>query len=132
KHDVNDDGFLDMPIYNQINIMNRWQYTNAEKGFVSFINLKFLNDDKQAGELDFNPNNDKLTTNHWGSEIDTKRYEVSAKLGYVNPEIPWQSIGVQTAFSSHEQQSYFGLNTYDITHNSLYANAIYNSIISDS
>ncbi|SFD12169.1 TonB-dependent receptor [Algibacter pectinivorans] len=131
-HDVNDDGFLDMPKFNQINLMNRWQYTDTEKGFVSFVNLKFLNDEKQMGELDFNPETDKLTTNNWGGEIDTKRYEISAKFGYVNPEIPWQSIGVQTAFSSHKQDSYFGLNTYDITHNSLYANAIYNSIISDS
>lgn len=132
KHDVNDDGFLDMPLYNQINVMNRWQYIDMEKGFVSFLNLKVLNDEKQMGELGFNPNIDKLTTNAWGSEIDTRRYEVSGKFGYVNPEIPWQSIGVQTAFSSHIQESYFGLNEYDITHNSLYVNAIYNSIISDS
>ncbi|MFD0989117.1 TonB-dependent receptor domain-containing protein [Mariniflexile jejuense] len=131
-HDVNNDGFLDMPKYKQINVMNRWQYTNPEKGFVSFINLKFLNDEKQTGQLDFNPKTDKLTTNAWGSEIDTKRYEVSAKLGYVNPEIPWQSVGVQTAFSSHKQASYFGLKQYDILHNSLYSNVIYNSIISDS
>jgi len=132
EHDVNNDGFFDMPKMNQINIMNRWQYTNAEKGFVSFINLKLLNDEKQTGQVDFNPETDKLTTNAWGSEINTKRYEVSAKLGYVNPEIPWQSVGVQTAFSSHIQNSYFGLKQYNITHNSLYANAIYNSIISDS
>ena len=131
-HDVNNDGFLDMPQYDQINIMNRWQYTNAERGFISFINLKFLNDEKQIGQLDFNPRTDKLTTNSWGSEIDTKRYEISAKLGYVNPEIPWQSVGVQAAFSGHKQESYFGLNQYDILQNSLYANVIYNSIISDS
>jgi outer membrane receptor for ferrienterochelin and colicin len=132
KHEVNNDGFLDMPLSNQINIMNRWQYTDTEKGFVSFINLKFLNDEKQTGELGFNPDTDKLTNRAWGSEIDTRRYEVSTKLGYVNPEVPWQSLGVQTAFSSHKQESYFGLNTYNIKHNSLYANAIYNSIISDS
>ncbi|CAH8282621.1 outer membrane receptor for ferrienterochelin and colicin [Mariniflexile fucanivorans] len=131
-HDVNNDGFLDMPQYDQINVMNRWQYTNPEKGFVSFINLKFLNDKKQTGQLDFDPETDKLTTNAWGSEIDTRRYEVSAKLGYVNPEIPWQSVGIQTAFSSHKQESYFGLKQYDILHNSLYSNIIYNSIISDS
>jgi len=132
KHDVNDDGFLDMPLFNQINIMNRWQYIDTQKGFVSFVNLKFLNDEKQSGELDFNPDSDRLTTNAWGSEIETRRYEVSAKFGYVNPDIPWQSLGVQTAFSSHKQESFFGLNIYDITHNSWYANAIYNSIISDS
>ncbi|GAA4269299.1 TonB-dependent receptor plug domain-containing protein [Hyunsoonleella aestuarii] len=132
KHDVNNDGFLDMPLFNQINLMNRWQYTDTQKGFVSFINLKYLNDEKQTGELDFNPDTDKLTTNYWGSEIETERYELSGKFGYVNPEVPWQSLGVQAAFSSHEQESYFGLNVYDIKHNSLYANAIYNSIIGDS
>lgn len=132
KHDVNDDGFLDMPLYNQINIMNRWQYTNGEKGIVSFINLRYLNDGKQAGQLSFNPDIDKLTTNAWGSEIDTERFEVTTKLGYVNPKLPWQSIGFQTAFSYHEQESYFGLNIYDIKHKSFYSNLIYNSIISDS
>ncbi|WP_194766820.1 TonB-dependent receptor [Tamlana sp. I1] len=132
EHDVNNDGFLDMPKYNQINVMNRWQYTNPEKGLVSFINLKFLNDEKQAGQVAFVPQTDKLTTNAWGSEIDTQRYEISGKLGYVNPEIPYQSIGVQTAFSNHKQESYFGLNQYNITQNSLYTSAIYNSIISDS
>ncbi|MFL0354310.1 TonB-dependent receptor [Xanthomarina sp. GH4-25] len=132
KHDVNDDGFMDMPIYNQINVMNRWQYTNPEKGLVSFINVKYLNDSKQTGQLDFNPDTDKLTTNAWGSEIDTQRFEAAAKLGYVNPDIPYQSLGVQTAFSWHQQESYFGLNIYDITHNSLYTNVVYNSLISDS
>ena len=132
KFDKNDDSFLDMPLQKQFNIMNRWQYTDNENGFVSFINFRFLNDEKQTGQVDFDPKRDKLTTNFWGSEIDTQRFDVSAKLGYVNPEIPYQSIGVQTAFSRHEQNSYFGLNQYDIVHNSFYANAIFNSIIGDS
>ena len=132
KHDVNNDGFLDMPLYNQVNVMNRWQYTNSEKGLVTFVNLRYLDDEKQSGQINFNPDTDKLTTNAWGSEIDTKRYEVSAKLGYVNPEIPWQSLGVQFAFSNHKQDSYFGLNEYNIEHTSIYSNIIYNSIIDDS
>lgn len=132
KHDVNNDGFLDMPLYNQINLMNRWQYTNPEKGFVSFINLKYLNDEKQAGQVDFNPDTDKGTTNFWGSEINSERFEATTKLGYVNPEIPYQTLGLQLAFSHHNQDSYFGLNLYDIEHNSFYSNLIYNSIIGDS
>ncbi|WP_425077323.1 TonB-dependent receptor [Psychroserpens sp. S379A] len=132
KHDVNDDGFLDMPLYNQINVMNRWQYTNAEKGLVSFINLRYLNDAKQAGQEDFDPDRDKFTTNFWGSEIDTERFEITTKLGYVNPEVPWQSVGVQFAYSTHNQTSYYGLNRYDINHNSVYSSVVYNSIISDS
>ena len=132
KFDRNDDNFLDVPLKKQINVMNRWQYLNPEKGLLSFINLRYLNDNNQAGELDFDPDTDKLTTNAWGSEIDTERFEVSTKLGYVNPEIPYQSLGLQFAFSHHDQKSYFGLNQYDIKHNSIYSNLIYNSIISDS
>ena len=96
------------------------------------MNFRYLNDEKQTGELDFDPDTDKLTTNAWGSEINTQRYEFSGKLGYVNPELPWQSIGMQLAVSNHQQDSYFGLRVYDIEHNSIYSNIIYNSIISDS
>ncbi|MGK0412247.1 MAG: outer membrane receptor for ferrienterochelin and colicins [Polaribacter sp.] len=132
KFDRNGDNFLDMPLSNQINIMNRWQYTDAEKGWVSFLNVRFLNDEKQTGELNFNPTRDQGTTNAWGSEIDTQRFETSAKVGYVFPEIPFQSIGFQMAYSNHQQDSYFGLNVYDIEHESVYANLIFNSIIGDT
>ncbi len=132
KFDKNEDSFLDVPLKKQLNVMNRWQYTNPEKGLVSFINLRYLNDNNQAGQETFNPRTDRLTTNAWGSEIDTERFELSAKLGYVNPELPWQSLGLQFAYSNHDQQSYFGLNQYNIKHNSVYSNLIYNSIISDS
>lgn len=132
KFDRNDDSFLDVPLKEQINIMNRWQYTNPEKGLVSFINLRYLNDNTQAGQVGFEPDRDRGTTNFWGSEIDTERYEITTKLGYVNPEIPYQSLGFQTAFSYHDQESYFGLNIYDIQHTSFYSNLVYNSIITDS
>ncbi|WP_111682490.1 TonB-dependent receptor [Winogradskyella tangerina] len=132
KFDRNDDSFLDVPLKEQINILNRWQYTDGEKGIVSFISLRYLNEEVQSGQLDFNPDRDRGTTNFWGSEINTERFEVMTKLGYVNPEIPYQSLGFQTSFSHHRQDSYFGLNIYDIQHNSFYSNLIYNSIISDS
>ncbi|WP_288954577.1 carboxypeptidase-like regulatory domain-containing protein [uncultured Polaribacter sp.] len=132
KFDRNKDNFLDMPLSNQINVMNRWQFTDAEKGWVSFINVRFLNDEKQTGELNFNPAIDKGTTNAWGSEIETKRFDTSAKLGYVFPELPFQSIGFQMAYSNHQQDSYFGLNGYDINHQSVYSNLIFNSIIGDT
>ncbi len=132
KFDKNNDNFLDMPLSNQINVMNRWQFTDAEKGWVSFINLRFLNDEKQTGEINFNPSLDKGTTNAWGSEIATKRYDLSAKLGYVFPEMPFQSIGFQMAYSNHQQDSYFGLKVYDIQHESVYSTVIFNSIIGDT
>ncbi len=127
--DNNDDGFLDIPLANQINISNRWQYQNPEKGLVSFINVRFLNDEKQLGETGFNPNTDRFTTNAWGSEIDTQRFDGSVKLGYVFPELPFQSFGFQASYSNHSQESYYGLNQYNIDHESVYSNLLFSSII---
>ena len=132
KFDRNNDSFLDMPLAKQLNIMNRWQYSNLQKGLISFLNVRYLTDEKQAGQLDFNPETDRLSNTVWGSEITTKRFEVSAKFGYVNPEIPYRSLGLQLSYSDQDQTSYFGLNQYDIRHKSVYSNLVYNSIISDS
>ena len=132
KEDNNEDGFLDAPLGNQINVMNRWQYQDAEKGWVSFLNVRFLNDEKQVGQVDFEPTTDKLTNNSWGSEINTRRFDASLKLGYVFPELPFQSFGFQTAYSLHKQDSYFGFRTYDINHESIFTSLLFNSIIGDT
>jgi outer membrane receptor for ferrienterochelin and colicins len=132
KMDNNQDGFLDNPLAKQINILNRYQYYNAEKGWVSFINFRYMDDHKQTGQIHFNPTIDKGTTNYWGSEIDTERFDITAKLGYVFKDLPYQSIGFQNAFTSHNQQSYFGLRDYNIKQNSYYSNLIFNSIINNT
>lgn len=132
KNDMNDDGFLDNPLGKQINVANRWQYTNAETGWVSFFNFRFMKDEKQTGELDFDPDKHKLTTTFWGSEINSERFDFTSKVGYVWKEMPFQSIGFQNAFTNHNQQSYFGLNQYDIKQQSYYSNLIFNSIIGNT
>ena len=132
KMDNNRDGFLDNPLAKQINILNRYQYYDAEKGWVSFINFRYMKDEKQTGQHHFNPAVDKGTTNYWGSEINTERLDIATKLGYVFKDLPYQSIGFQNAFNSHNQQSYYGLNNYNIKQNSYYSNLIFNSIISNT
>lgn len=132
KNDMNNDGFLDNPLGNQINVMNRWQYANPEKGWVSFFNFRYMKDEKQTGQLDFDPNKHKSSTMYWGSEINSERFDFSSKIGYVWADMPYQSIGFQNAFTSHEQDSYFGLRTYDIKQKSFYSNLIFNSIINNT
>lgn len=132
KNDMNNDGFLDNPLGKQINLVNRWQYANAETGWVSFINFKYMKDEKQTGELNFDKKRDKLTTNYWGSEINTNRFDFTSKVGYVFKDMPYQSIGFQNAYSNHNQDSYFGLNQYNIKQQSYYSNLILNSIIGNT
>ena len=130
--DKNKDSFLDMPLAKQINLMNKWQYTNLQKGLIGFLNFRFLKYQKQTGQVEYNPSVHKFGSDIWGSEVDTKRFDFSGKFGYVNPEIPYQSLGIQLAYSLHEQQAYFGNRIYDINHKSVYSNLVYNSIISDT
>ena len=132
KFDRNKDGFLDNPLISQVNVMNRWQYLDAEKGWVSFINVRFMDDSKQTGQNNFDPLIDKGRPEVWGGEIDTKRFDSSLKLGYVFPQLPFQSFGFQFSYSNHDQDSYFGLKTYDINHQSVYSNLLFNSIIGDT
>ena len=70
--DRNGDAFLDVPLSQQYNILNRWQYTDAEKGWVGFGSIRLMQDDKQLGAIGFDPDQDQNQNRIWGSEIDTK------------------------------------------------------------
>ena len=128
-NDNNNDGFLDHPTFKGFNLFNRYQYTDFEKGIVSFLGFKYMKNDKEAGE---DVANLKLKRLAWVSEINTERFDTNFKLGYVNPNIPYQSVGFQIAYSNHIQNSYFGLRNYDIKQNSFYSSFLYNSIISNT
>ena len=130
--DRNKDGFLDLPLTKQVNLFNRWQYTNATKGWVSFASFRFLDDQKQTGSIDFDQKADRGFTKEWGSQIDTKRFDASLKIGYVFPLLTYQSFGFQAAFNSHDQNAYYGLRQYDIKHNSFFGNLLFNSILGNT
>ena len=123
EHDKNHDDFLDHPKSIGVNLFNRWQYTNLEKGIVGFLGLRFMNDEKEMGE-----NYEEgliFIRAPWLSEINTNRFDSNFKLGYVNPSIPYQSIGFQMAYSNHDQSSFFGNRIYDINHDSFYSSLLY-------
>ncbi len=132
KIDGNGDDFLDVPLAKQINVLNRWQYINSEKGWVGFGTIRLMQDQKQVGALEFNNENDRGQNRLWGSEINTNRIDASLKIGYVFPEFSFRSFGFQSAYSQHKQEAYYGFRVYDIDHQSLYTNFLYNSIIGNT
>jgi outer membrane receptor for ferrienterochelin and colicins len=131
KLDFNKDGFRDLPVGNQFSLINRWKYDNG-KGFLTQFGIKILNDRKTGGEKAFDPATDKNTINKYGLGITTKRYEAFAKIGYVFPEKKYKSIGLQLSAIDHQQNSYFGLTTYNAKQQNFYANLIYQSIINNT
>jgi outer membrane receptor for ferrienterochelin and colicins len=131
KSDENHDGFMDIPIGQQFNGINRWKYGN-NKGLMIQFGVKALVDERIGGQLSFDPNKNRDTLNGYGVGINTKRLEGFGKIGYVFPGEKYKSIGFMVSALDHEQHSYFGLNTYDGTQHNLYANLIYQSIINNT
>lgn len=126
--DQNEDSFMDFPTGTQVNLVNRWVY-HSGNGWLGQLSFKVLRDGKQGGQTGYNADVDKFTTNRYGLEINTGRYEFTGKLGYQFPLHPYKSVGLQVNGLVHDQDSYFGFNVYDAKERSVYTNLIYQSII---
>jgi outer membrane receptor for ferrienterochelin and colicins len=127
KTDQNNDGFRDLPTGNQFSAINRWKFDNG-KGFMFQLGAKALIDDKTGGQLAFDKSHEG-TTHYYGLGIKTNRYEPFSKIGYIFPGKKYQSIGLQLSAFDHDQQSYFGLATYNARQKNFYSNLIYQDII---
>jgi outer membrane receptor for ferrienterochelin and colicins len=128
KLDFNKDGFRDLPTGNLFSVINRWKFDNG-KGWMIQFGVKGLYDKRTGGETDYNASKDQFTTNNYGLGITTKRTEEFAKIGYVFPQKKYKSIGLQLSSFQHDQDSYFGLNSYNANQDNFYSNLIYQSII---
>ena len=128
KTDDNKDGFLDLPVGRQFNVINRWRYADTKGVFAQFA-IKALNDHRQAGQTDFDPATDNFTTSKYGVGIDVQQYAFTGKLGYIFPQQKYKSIGFIFSANTYNNNSYYGLTKYDAKQNSIYANLIYQSII---
>jgi len=126
--DFNKDGFRDLPTGNQFTALNRWKYEDG-KGLLFQVGIKYLNDSRTGGQTAFDPDKDKLTTENYGLGIKMNRVDGFAKIGYVFPGKKYKSIGLQLSAFDHNQDSYFGLTTYNADQTNFYANLIYQSII---
>lgn len=131
KVDHNKDGFLDSPLYEQINLYNRWQFI-YNPVLEAQVGIRLVYDDKQGGQVNFDYNNDYGTTNYYGTGIKNKLFDAFAKTGFLFKEKPWKSIGVIQSVRYHKQQSYFGFKTFDGLQKSYYANFISQGIIGDT
>jgi hypothetical protein len=128
KQDMNKDGFLDMPLTQQYNVFNRWDFYN-QKNFEAQFGIRGLYETRQGGQTNFNYNADHGKTNVYGIGIVTKQLEYFSKTGFMFPSKPLKSFGIQTSGKIQQQQMYFGKRTYTGEQKNFYANIIYANII---
>ncbi len=119
QHDSNDDGFLDMPLKKQINLMNRWQHRS--NNYVAQYGVRYLNEDRTGGQD---------TKHHdfadpYCIHINTNRVEGFTKQAYIiNPD-KVESVALIVSGSYHEQQSMYDRTPYNIYQNNVYASLMY-------
>ncbi|NCD41023.1 MAG: TonB-dependent receptor [Bacteroidia bacterium] len=128
--DVNRDGFLDMPLLRQYNVMNKWKYF-GRNGFMAQAGVKYIDEVRCGGEVDFNT--EILSPGiAYGIGITTRRAEGFMKLGYEMPGNTDLNMALKTTASWHAQSSFFGNNTYDAVEKSVYLNYIFQHLLAGS
>lgn len=130
KHDENDDSFLDDPLVEQLNLFNRWKY-KGENLRMQF-GIKYLTENRQGGQMNFDPGKPHDVENGYGIEVETDRYEGFFKLGYVLKNRDKSSFGFQNQVVYHDVTSFYGLNDYNADQFSYYGNLMFQSYINDT
>jgi len=128
-HDNNGDGFTDMPMEEDFVVANRWKF--KQKGNVmGQVGIKISSLNHEAGSHEHFSGASDNHDEHWRMNNSTDRYEAWAKIGYVNPNKPKESLGLQLSAVRHDQESSFGNDNelYNVDQNYYYANLIYQYI----
>ncbi|QQS35026.1 MAG: TonB-dependent receptor [Ignavibacteriales bacterium] len=127
--DHNHDSFADQPKVKQFNFMNRWKYQSFT-GFESQFGVQVLDEKRRGGQI-----SSTHSGLHQGEDykinIDTKRYEVFAKNGFVFDDEPYTSMGLILSAQFHQQNSLFGKRIYNADQKSFYSNLLFQSNSSD-
>ncbi len=131
RHDMNGDGFVDMPKANQINVANKWLWQTPD-GIQLRWGWKVVNENRVGGQMEYRKDMyDELLSNPlgtpYGSKIHNRNINAYAKLGIpIGPEKSFTGNpddAVQNNFAmildydNYLTDSYFGLNTVDVTEN---------------
>jgi outer membrane receptor for ferrienterochelin and colicin len=129
--DENQDSFRDQPNTVQYNILNRWHY-QALDGFESQFGFQILNEERRGGTVSESHNHTPGEEKHpYLINIDTKKYQLFTKTGYVFDEEGYSSLGLILNFQKQTQNSEIGLRNYAGDQNTLYANLLFEESTED-
>ena len=110
NRDPNNDGFLNLPSGEGINLINRWKY-NGEN-WESQIGVRYVNEQRISGQMDYRQGMDRDSLSPYGVEYRNRAAGVWAKLGRPATELNKTSIGFIVNANHYENDFLAGLNTY--------------------
>ena len=119
QHDANKDGFLDMPLKEQVNLMNRWQHRAGN--YISQYGIRYLHEDRTGGQA---------TKHHsfvdpYRISLNTNRVEGFTKQAYIINSDKVESVALIASGSYHEQKSLYDRTPYNVFQKNGYASLMY-------
>ncbi|MCF8298511.1 MAG: TonB-dependent receptor [Saprospiraceae bacterium] len=129
KNDANGDMFIDQPLINQYNIMNKWKYFKPGGQGMFQFGFHVIDEERSGGQNLFDETKKQISNNFYGIHIKTRRYQGFAKGGYEFKNNINNNIAVKTSATYHSQESLFGKNRYNGVQKSAYSNVIFQSYI---
>ncbi|MFT4031245.1 MAG: carboxypeptidase-like regulatory domain-containing protein [Siphonobacter sp.] len=124
--DKNKDGFLDIPLYGQANVVNRWKYQSTR--WMTQFGVKALYEDRTGGQNEAG----KHLPNVYEFGNLTRRMDVFSKTAQLFPEKPYKGLALIMNAVYHDASARFGYNRYTGVQQTLYGNLIYQNIIGDT
>ena len=119
SHDDNGDGFLDTPIKEQVNVMNRWSYNSGS--YVSQYGGRFLHENRTGGQ----DIHHESITDPYKIGLTTNRAEFFTKQAFIINKEKVESVALILSGSYHEQLSMYDRTPYNIYQNNVYASLLY-------
>ncbi|GAB3643702.1 TonB-dependent receptor plug domain-containing protein [Spirosoma arcticum] len=130
ERDQNNDGFRDLPLYTQLNAINRYKYSSER--FVAQFGVKALYEDRDGGQLSGGNQGTGSGPSRYSFGNTTKRLEFFSKTAKLYPDQPYKGLGLILNALNHEQTANFGFRPYAGRQRTVYANVIYQSIIGNT
>lgn len=122
NHDINKDGFLDMPKVEQYNLQNRWMYRSNKYIFQTSVKgLKEIRTGGQDKMLATHHDNNKLYSIH----IGTTRYEAFTKNAFIFNQEHNTNIALILSGTFHQQDANYGYKNYDVIQKNGYASLLF-------
>ncbi len=119
EHDGNDDGFLDIPMTEQVNLMNRWYHQLDH--YIAQYGVRYIYEDRiggQAGKHAGIPDPYRI-------RLFTNRGKFFSKQAYIIDKEKVESVALIFSGSYHEQKSDFDHTPYNIYQKNIYASLLY-------
>lgn len=129
RWDVNDNGFIDMPLSAQLNGVSRWRYT--ADNWQGQFGAHYIYNRNRGGQTDYDFTGDK-DDDHWGMEVENKRFSVFSKTAYLFDGDRQSSVGLIANAFTHRQDAFFGRQDLFGQHDGVYLNLIYQNGSSSS